>query len=159
MFAVVLAGILQGVERPGSLCSIMLRWCHLMVLQYVATSFHLPPVSTANTNTVQYPKPHKQCEIPTIPAVVISKVLLPQSNLMAAFVRSNSRFFYNASPGLPKYNNRNVTKYSVLFSRSHTVDHIRPSQNVQCQHSLHFNTLIPHLNVVITLNTVRKYEC
>jgi hypothetical protein len=28
-------------------------WWHLMVLQYVAASFHLPSVSTANINTVQ----------------------------------------------------------------------------------------------------------
>ena len=33
-------------------------WWHLMVLQYVAASFHLPSVSTANTNTVQHTKPH-----------------------------------------------------------------------------------------------------
>ena len=29
-----------------------------MLLQYVAASFHLPSVSTANINTVQYPKPY-----------------------------------------------------------------------------------------------------
>jgi hypothetical protein len=55
-----------------------------------AASFHLPSVSTANTNTVQYPTPHQQYETLTIPAVVISKVLLPQSNIMAAFVHSHS---------------------------------------------------------------------
>ena len=58
MFVVLLAGILQGVERPGSVYSIMPQWWHLMVLQYVAASFHLPPVSTANTNTVQHTKPY-----------------------------------------------------------------------------------------------------
>jgi hypothetical protein len=47
----------------------------------------LPTVSKpANTNTVQHPTPHQQYEIPTIPAVGISRVLLPQSNIMAAFV-------------------------------------------------------------------------
>jgi hypothetical protein len=55
-----------------------------MVLQYLAASFHLPSVSTANINTVQYSKPYQQYEIPAIPAVVLSKVLLPQSNIMAA---------------------------------------------------------------------------
>jgi hypothetical protein len=64
-----------------------------MVLQYIAASFHLPAVSTANINTVQYPNPRQQCEIPTIPAVVVSKVLLPQSNIMAVFVHSNSSLF------------------------------------------------------------------
>jgi hypothetical protein len=47
-----------------------------------------PTVSkTANTNTVQHPTPHQQYETPTIPAVVMSKVLLPQSSIMAAFVQ------------------------------------------------------------------------
>ena len=55
MFAVLVAGILQGVERPGSVYSIMPQWRHLMVLQYVAASLHLPSVSTANINTVQHP--------------------------------------------------------------------------------------------------------
>jgi len=52
-----------------------------MVLQYVAASFHLPSVSTANINTVQYTKPYQKYEIPTFPAVVTSEVLLPQSNI------------------------------------------------------------------------------
>ena len=56
----------------------------------MAASFHLPSVSTANINTVQYTKPYQQYEIPKIPAVVISKVLFPQSNIMTAFVHSNS---------------------------------------------------------------------
>jgi hypothetical protein len=55
-------GILQSVERPGSVYSIMPQWWHLMVLQYVASSFHLPSVSTANINTVQYTKQYQQCE-------------------------------------------------------------------------------------------------
>jgi len=54
----LLVDILQGVERPGSVYSIMPQWWHLMLLQYVAASFHLPSVSTANTNTVQYTKPY-----------------------------------------------------------------------------------------------------
>jgi hypothetical protein len=50
---------------------------------------------------VQYPTPHHQYETQTIPAVVISKVLLPQSNIMAAFVHSHSNimaaFFHSHS--------------------------------------------------------------
>jgi hypothetical protein len=60
--AMLLAGILQGVERPGCVYSIMPQWWHLMVLQYVAASFHLPSVSTANTNTVQYPTPYSNMQ-------------------------------------------------------------------------------------------------
>ena len=36
------------------------------------------------------PKTIQQYDIPTVPAVVISKLLLPQSNIMAAFVHSHS---------------------------------------------------------------------
>ena len=76
-------------------------WCHLIVKQYVIASFNLPSVSTANINTVQYPKPYQQYETPTIPAIVISKVLLPQSNFMADFVRRNSSLLYDVGPHLP----------------------------------------------------------
>jgi len=104
MFAVFLLGILQGEERPG-VCSIMQRRCLLILLQYVAVIFHLLSVSTANINTMQYPKPYKQYQIPTNPAPVISNMLLPQSNIMAAFVHSNSKSFSGSSPGLPTYKN------------------------------------------------------
>ena len=115
MFAVQLVGILQGVERPGSVYSIMPQWWHLMVLQYVAASFHLPSVSTTDINILQYPKPYKQCEIPTIPAVVISKVLLPQSNIMTAFVHCHRWLFCDISSSLQTYRNHNVTQFTVLF--------------------------------------------
>jgi len=50
MFAVLLVGILQGLERPGSVYSIMRQWWLLMDLEYVAAIFHLPSVSNANLN-------------------------------------------------------------------------------------------------------------
>jgi hypothetical protein len=53
--AVLLAGLLQDLYRPGSVYSITPQWWHLMVLQYVAASFHQKSVSAANINTVQYP--------------------------------------------------------------------------------------------------------
>jgi hypothetical protein len=84
-----------------------------MVLQYVATSFHLPSVSTANNNTLQNSKPYQQFEIPTIPADVIYKVLLPQSNIKAAFVQNHSSHFSDVCPGLPTYSNHNVTKFTT----------------------------------------------
>ena len=58
----------------------------------------------------------QQYEIPTVPAVVISKVLLPQSNIMAACVRSHSNLFTAVSPDLPTQSDHNVTQYTVLFS-------------------------------------------
>jgi len=54
---------------------------------------------------VQYAKPYQQYAIPTIPAVVISKVLLPQSNIMAGFVNKHSSLISDASPSLPTYTN------------------------------------------------------
>ena len=95
--------------------SIMPQWWHLMVIQYIAASFHLPSVSTANINTVQYPKTTQQYEIPTIPAVVISKVLLPQSNIMAAYVHSYSKLFYDVYPDLPTHSNHKITQFKVLL--------------------------------------------
>jgi len=73
---------------------------------------------------MQYPKPQKQYEIPTIPAVVISKVLLPQSNIMAASVHRNSSFFF-VSPGLPTYSNNNVTQFTVYSVRLPVADTLR----------------------------------
>jgi hypothetical protein len=66
---------------------------------------------------VQHPTPHQQHETPTIPAVVISKVLLPQSNIIAAFVHSHSNnLFSDISPGLTTYNKygkKNLQWYSI----------------------------------------------
>jgi len=70
------------------------------VLQYVTESFHLPAVSTANINTVQYRKPYKQYEVTSIPALP-SKVLLPQSNIMGVVVHGDSNIFSVVSAGLP----------------------------------------------------------
>jgi len=72
--------------------------------------------STANLHTVQQPKPYKQREIPTIQALVISKVLLPQPNIMAAFVHSHSKLLSGASLSLPTYNvtmSHNLQLYAV----------------------------------------------
>jgi len=84
-----------------------------MLLQYVAASFHLPSVSTASFTTLQYHKAPQQYETPTIPAVVLSKVLLPQPNLMSASVHSHGTLLSDVSPGLPTYSNHNVTQFTV----------------------------------------------
>jgi hypothetical protein len=153
MFAVLRLGILQGVERTGSVYSIMPQWWHLMVLQYVAASFHLPSVSTANINTVQYPTPYQHCEIPAIPVLLISKVLLHQSNITTAFVHSHSNLFSDVFPALPTYSNHNIIQYAVLFSMAASCRPPQtPAQNVQLPtYNNTFNILMPHLNVVITL--------
>ena len=52
--------------------------------------------------------------MPTLTAVVISEVLLPQSNIMAAFVHSHSSLFSDVSPGLPTYNNQ-LSTYNSTF--------------------------------------------
>jgi hypothetical protein len=119
-----------------------------MVLQYVAASFHLPSVSTANNNTMQYAKPYQQYATPTLPAVVIYKVLLPQSNIMAGFVHSNSKLLSVVSSCLPKYN-----KIKFLFITATSCRNPQsPPQNVQIpKHSNKFNLSTPHRNVLITL--------
>ena len=58
-------------------------------------------------------KTRQQYETPTILTVVISKVLLPQSNIMAAFVHSHSNLFSDLSPGLPTYKYCNATQLTV----------------------------------------------
>ena len=116
MFVVLLVGILQGVEHPGFVYSIMPQWWHLMVLQYVAASFHLPSVSTANINTVQYPKPHsnmkyQQSQLLWYPRCCFLSPTSWQPLFTATAVSST-----DVSSCLPKYNNHNITKlnfYSV----------------------------------------------
>jgi len=120
-----------------------------MVLHYEAASFHLPSVSTANSNTVQYTKPYQQYAVPTIPAVVTSKVLLPQSNIMAAFVHSYCSLFFDISSDLTKYKKCYVTKIKFFYS-------CRPNQplaqNIEMQHkAAHFNLLMTYINLVITI--------
>ena len=137
-------------------------WWHLMVLQYVAASFHLPAVSTATFITLQYPLPFQQCEMSTIPAVVISKVLSPQSNIVAVFVNSNGSIFFDVSSCLPKYIYHNVTKFKLLFSTPLPADPSHPSPKCQnCQHTaMYLIFSMPHRNVLITLfNWVTNCEC
>jgi len=139
MFTVLLVGILKGVERPRSVYSTMPQWCHLTVLQ--AASFHLPSVSIANSNTVQYTKPYQQCEIATIPDLVISKMLLPQfSIIMAASVHSHSSLFFDVSSCLPKYNKHNIKNLYFYSVRPLAAEPLRllpkcPTANIQ-QHTL-----------------------
>ena len=71
-------------------------------------SKHCQHQHSAITQTIQ------QCEIPTIPSVVIPKVLLPQSNNMAAFVHSHRCLFSDVSSGLPTYRNQCHTIYSSI---------------------------------------------
>jgi len=78
----------------------------------------------------------KQYMIPKIPAVVISKVLLPQSNSMAAFVHSHSSLFSDVCQGLQTYNKPNVTQYAVYSVQSLAADlfSLLPKTS-NCQHT------------------------
>jgi len=112
-FALAFEGFLQAVERPGSVHTIMPTSNGVTVCgsQFPpAVSKHCQHQHSAIPKTVQ------QCAIPTIAAVMMSNVLLPQFNIMAAFVNSHNSLFFDVSPGLPIYNNHNVTKYTFLFS-------------------------------------------
>jgi ABC-type glycerol-3-phosphate transport system permease component len=82
-----------------------------MVLQYVAASFQLPSVSTANINTVQYPKSYERCKLPAVPAVVIPKVLLPQSNILQPlFIATTISSLMSLQAC--QHSNHNVTKFT-----------------------------------------------
>jgi len=70
-------------------------------------SKHCSHLHVATHKTLQ------QYETPTYPAGMICKVLLPQSNIMAAFVHNRSSLVSDVSPALPTYNNHNVTKFTV----------------------------------------------
>jgi len=110
-------------------------WWQLLVFQYVAASLHLPSGSTANINTVQYTIPWKQCDSPTNTAVVISKVLLPQSNITAVFFHSNSSLLSGVSSCLPKYNHNikilNLCSvWHFLLNTSHSCSKC-PTTNIQ----------------------------
>jgi hypothetical protein len=115
-----------------------------MVLQYVAATFHLPSVSTVNINKVQYSTPHQQYETPTIPAVVISKVLLPQSNIKAAFVHSTaitSLMSLQACQHTPNLMSQN----SVVFRMSISPQMLRHFPSLSKYHitTLHSIPLMP----------------
>jgi hypothetical protein len=73
---------------------------------------------------VQQPKTYKQYEIPAVPAVVKSKVLLRQHDIMAAFVHNNSSFFSLSRPANIQKNN--VTQFTVYSVWSLAADTLRP---------------------------------
>jgi len=126
------------------------------MLQYVAASFHLPSVSTANINTVQYPKQYKQCEIPSITAVVISKLLLPQSNVMAAFVLSRSNQLSDFSPALPTYRNHNVRHFMVVYNIAIAKLFRLLPKVPNCQHTrVNLNVSMPHRKVLLFFISVQ----
>jgi hypothetical protein len=66
----------------------------------------------------------------TIPDVVISKVLLPQTNIMGAFVFSHCIRYSDDPPGLPTYTKPNVTQCADNL--------LRPMPKMSdCQHPVH----------------------
>jgi hypothetical protein len=87
--------------------------------------------------------------MPTLTALVITKVLLSQCNIMAAFVHSHSSLLSDVSPGLPTYNNHNVTQFTVYTVRSIPADTQTLLYKVsKCQRKrIHCNILVPHRKV------------
>jgi hypothetical protein len=74
---------------------------------------------------VQYPKPHQQYETPTVPDGVISKLLLPQSTIMAASVDTHSSLFSDVPPDLTTYKNHNFTGVTIYSLLSPTNNQLR----------------------------------
>jgi len=97
---------------------------------------------------MQYTKPHKKCEIPTVPAVVISNVLLPQSNNMAAFVHSHSSFLSDVSPVLPTHRNHNVTQFTVYSLGKFSGDRDEVTRERRRLHGEELNDLYCSPNIV-----------
>jgi len=83
---------------------------------------------------MQYTKPYTQYDSARNPAVVISKVLLPQSNITAALVHSNSSLMTGVASRLPKLNKHNIKKlnfYSVLPLRAQPLTLVLEMSNYQ----------------------------
>jgi hypothetical protein len=103
-----------------------------------------PTVSThCQYQHIAIPKPYQQYEVPTIPALVISKVLLQQSTNIAAFDHKYSEILSDSSPGVPKYNNHHGSKFElvnivVIYS---SLDQA-PAYSV---HTIKYSTLFYHL--------------
>jgi len=102
-------------------------------------SKHCQHQHSATHKTIQ------QYETPSIPAVLIPQdFLFPQSNIMAAFVHSNSSLLSGVSSCLPKYKNHNIKNlnfYSVQPLPTEPLKFLPKMPN--CQHTaVHFNFLM-----------------
>jgi hypothetical protein len=127
----------------------------------VAASSHVKSVSTANIKTLHYPKPYKQYAITTNPAPIISKMLLPQSNIMAAFVHSNSKFLSGSSPGLPTYKNHHGIDLTI-YSLSRVVISVSfaqgPAQYVQMsKYNITFYSLNAYLSYILRSSRTSEF--
>ena len=126
----VTGGDSAGCRTSWSVYSIMPQWWHLMMLQYVAASFHLPSVSTANIDTVQYTKPYsnmkyQQSQLLWYPRCCF---LSPTSQKPLSTATAVS----DVSPGLPTYSNHDVTQYIVIVYKATRCWHPQPrAQNIQ----------------------------
>jgi hypothetical protein len=73
--------------------------------------------------------------MPTLTALVIYQVLLPESNIMAAFVHSHSSLISDVPTGLPTYNNQNVRQFTVYTVQLLPADPLILLHKVSnCQH-------------------------
>ena len=89
--------------------------------------------------------------MPTIPVFVISKILLPQSSIIAAFVHSNSSFFCLSRPANIKQSQCH-TMCSVLNTVTCCWHSQTPAQSVQLPtyiSTLHISLLMTHSYFVI----------
>jgi len=98
------------------------------------------------------PKTIQQCEIPTIPAAVISNVLLPQSSIMAALFIA-TEISSQMSLQLCQHTT-NIMSHNIQF---YSVGHFQLMPSDSCQnvhlakYSSKFNLTMTHLNVMINI--------
>jgi len=131
--------------------------CHVVTANGVTVYGSKFPPTVSKHCQHQHSATHKttqQYETPTIPAVVISKVLLPQSNIMAAFVRGNSSLLCDVCPDLPTYNNHNIRTLNFHSVQTLPADPLTLMHKMSnCQHTaVHLiSQCLTAMNVLITL--------
>ena len=145
-------GNLQGVERPGSVYSIMPQWWHLMVLKYVATSFHLPSVSTDNTNTVQNPTPYSNVKYQQFQLLWYPRCFFLSPTSWQPFFTAKAVYCLMSLHVCQ--NKTNIILKTEFLFRTAPSSRIpqTPVENVDCQCiTVYFNLLMPQLKVMIAL--------
>jgi len=101
-----------------------------------------PPVSKhCQHQHSAIPKTIQQYVIPTIPALVISKVLLPQSIIIAAFFHSYSSLFSDVSSCLQTNNNNNIKYFKYTWCIQYSQILLTPKTPVQSAQFRHTRVL------------------
>jgi len=124
-----------------------------MVLQYVAASFHLPSVSTANINTVQYTKPYSNMKYQQTQLLLYPRCcfLSPTSWQPLYTVTTVSSLMSLQVCQHTTIISQNLNFYSVQPLPADPFTLLPKMSNYQ-HGAVHFSLVMPHRNVLITFN-------